>query len=180
MREEELVRCGQDGDASALEALAQLHRPFMYSLSGRMVGSSALRDELVQAGYIGLFQAVHRFDSACGVRFLTYAVPWILGEMRRALRDQLNNTQMLSFEESVLPDGRTLEETISGSDDADFGYVDLRMALSKLSSEEQILICLRYYRDRSQAETALIMRKSQSQISKLERRALDRMRCMLS
>ena len=53
-------------------------------------------------------------------------------------------------------------------------------AMEQLAAQEQILICLRYYRDKSQAETASILGKSQSYISKTENRALEKLRVLLA
>jgi len=59
-------------------------------------------------------------------------------------------------------------------------HIDLRLALAKLSTEEQIVICMRYYRDKTQRESAVLLGKSQAQISKMERRALNTLYGLLS
>lgn len=59
----------------------------VYSCARRFVGRGAEYDDLVQAGSMGLVKAVDGFDEERGLRFSTYAVPVILGEMRRLFRD---------------------------------------------------------------------------------------------
>ena len=76
-------------------------------------------------------------------------------------------------------EGLSLYDVFAGSDGMNIPYLDLRMAISRLNKEEQMLICLRYFRDRSQKESAVIMGKSQTQISRIECRALDTLRMML-
>jgi RNA polymerase sporulation-specific sigma factor len=59
----------------------------VYSCARRFVGRGVEYEDLVQAGSMGLVKAVDGFDEARGLRFSTYAVPVILGEMRRLFRD---------------------------------------------------------------------------------------------
>ncbi len=66
----------------------------MLSILQRFTGRSELMDDLFQVGCIGLVKAVDNFNTELGVRFSTYAVPMIIGEIRRYLRD--NNTIRVS------------------------------------------------------------------------------------
>ena len=56
---------------------------------------------------------------------------------------------------------------------------DIRFAIDSMNQEEQKLIMLRFFRDKTQQETACLLNKSQAQISKMERRALDHLRALL-
>lgn len=69
------------GDADALCALVRAHMPLVWSLARRV---PAPREDAFQAGCVGLVIAVRRFQPERGAAFSTYAVPFILGEMRRA------------------------------------------------------------------------------------------------
>lgn len=71
----------QAGDATALSALMRRHSPLVQSLCGRFMDC---REDAFQWGCIGLLRAIRGFDPRKGFRFSTYAVPVILGEMRRA------------------------------------------------------------------------------------------------
>ena len=59
----------------------------MYSVAKRFLGRGVEMEDLVQIGSIGLLKAIDHFDRSYDVRFSTYAVPMILGEIRRYLRD---------------------------------------------------------------------------------------------
>ena len=68
-------------------AFAEENVGLVRALVPRFLGRGFEYDDLFQAGCIGLMKAVERFDPALGYRFSTYAVPLILGEMRRLFRD---------------------------------------------------------------------------------------------
>lgn len=74
-------------DSGADAALVQRHLGLVGSVARRFSGLGYEHDDLFQVGCIGLIKAVERFDPAYGVQFSTYAVPLILGEIRRFLRD---------------------------------------------------------------------------------------------
>ena len=59
----------------------------VYALAGRFTGRGIEYEDLVQAGCMGLIKATDGFDESRGLKFSTYAVPVILGEMRRLFRD---------------------------------------------------------------------------------------------
>jgi RNA polymerase sporulation-specific sigma factor len=83
----ELVRRAQEGDKSARDQLVEANLRLVRSLVGRFASTGADPEDLYQLGCIGLLKAVERFDLSYAVRFSTYAVPLILGEIRRHLRD---------------------------------------------------------------------------------------------
>ena len=87
-----LAQRAVNGEDEAMTRLLEANRPLMLMLAGRLGATAALRDELVQAGAIGLMQAVRRFTPEAGARLTTYAVPWMLGEMKRTLRRALDGT----------------------------------------------------------------------------------------
>ena len=82
-----LLRAAQAGDYRAREALASGHQRLIGSIVRRFLISGRERDDLYQVGCIGLLKAIDRFDLDYGVCFSTYAVPLIMGEIRRFLRD---------------------------------------------------------------------------------------------
>ena len=82
-----LLRAYREGDAEAVERLAELNAPLVYSIAGRFTGRGADISDLVESGTIGLVKAMRTFDFSHGCVFSTYAVPLIFGEIRRFLRD---------------------------------------------------------------------------------------------
>lgn len=172
-----LIAQAQHGDKAAMETLLARFQPLLWSLSRRL-GSTAAASELVQAGSLGLMQAIRRYDEKQDVRLITYAVPWILGEMKRALRGM--QFRCLSLEDERGEESRSLADCLQGAGGVDLERVDLRLAMQRLPQDAQTLICLRYFRDHTQAETARLLHKSQTQISRMERRALDQLHAILT
>ena len=83
---EALLRDSANGSKSAREKLIAGNLKLVLSIVGRF-GTRDNPDDLFQVGCIGLIKAIDHFDLSHGVRFSTYAVPMIIGELRRYLRD---------------------------------------------------------------------------------------------
>lgn len=90
----ELLKKAHDGDADAREELISGNLRLVLSVIQSFSGRGENPDDLFQVGCIGLIKAVDNFDVSLDVKFSTYAVPMILGEIRRYLRD--NNTIRVS------------------------------------------------------------------------------------
>ena len=84
----------QAGDMSARESLIQGNLRLVLSVIQRFSNRGEYVDDLFQVGCIGLIKAIDNFDLGQNVRFSTYAVPMIIGEIRRYLRD--NNSVRVS------------------------------------------------------------------------------------
>jgi len=84
-----LRRYARERRPADLDVLVQRYRPLARSLARRYRGSSVGRDDLEQAAWLGLVMALQRFDPKRGCAFSTFAVPTILGEIRRQHRDTL-------------------------------------------------------------------------------------------
>ncbi len=84
----ELLRAYRErGDQQARDRLVELHLPLVHALARRYAGRGEPLDDLVQAGSIGLIKAIDRFDLDRGVELSTYAIPTIVGELKRHFRD---------------------------------------------------------------------------------------------
>ena len=90
----DLFRRIQNGDTDARETYIKGNLRLVLSVIQRFSGSSENIDDLFQIGCIGLIKAIDNFDLSQNVKFSTYAVPMILGEVRRYLRD--NNSIRVS------------------------------------------------------------------------------------
>lgn len=84
---EELLKKAQAGDREARDALVEGNLRLVLSVTQRFLGRGENPDDLFQVGCIGLLKAVQNFDATKEVRFSTYGVPMIAGEIRRYLRD---------------------------------------------------------------------------------------------
>ena len=82
-----LLLRAKDGDAQAREQLIEGNLRLVLSVVGRFDKRGECPDDLFQVGCIGLIKAISNFDPGKNVRFSTYGVPMIAGEVRRYLRD---------------------------------------------------------------------------------------------
>ena len=93
-RKRELLARAREGDQSAREELILGNLRLVLSVSGRFNPKHDTGDDLFQVGCIGLIKAIDNFNLDMNVRFSTYAVPMIIGELRRYQRD--NNAVRVS------------------------------------------------------------------------------------
>jgi len=83
---EELLKAIKEGDQAAHEKFVLANIRLVLSVVQRF-GNKADSDDLFQVGMIGLLKAIDNFDASFNVRFSTYAVPMVIGEIRRFLKD---------------------------------------------------------------------------------------------
>lgn len=95
-----LIADSQSGDDAARDELVMSNQRLVWAVVQRFLGRGYEPDDLFQIGCIGLMKAVDKFDLQFDVRFSTYAVPMIIGEIQRFLRD-----------DSTLKISRSLKET---------------------------------------------------------------------
>ena len=82
-----LIMKSQQGDKEARDTVFEENAGLVYSVAKRFLGRGVEMEDLIQIGSIGLLKAVDHFDSSYDVKFSTYAVPMIVGEIKRYLRD---------------------------------------------------------------------------------------------
>ncbi len=198
--------------------------PLVHKLANRFRGRGVEYEELYAAGCVGLVKAVDRFEPERGLCFSTYAVPVILGEIRRLfrdggsvkisrslkelsvkaarLRDQLsaNGEPRISDIAQALgvtpeeaaealcagippvsldhggEDGEPLPVPSASGEDALIDRLALRQCLSELSVEDREILMLRYFRRKTQCETAQILGMTQVMVSRRERKLLKELR----
>ena len=83
----ELIRKAKAGDNLALDLLTEMNLPLVSSISKKFLNRGYEYDDIFQIGCIGLVKAINNFDDSFNVKFSTYAVPMIIGEIKRFLRD---------------------------------------------------------------------------------------------
>ena len=81
------IKLAQSGDREAMNELVERNMALVRSIVKKYLNRGTEYDDLYQIGSMGLVKAIKNFDSSYGVRFSTYAVPMIAGEIKRFLRD---------------------------------------------------------------------------------------------
>lgn len=233
-RTQELIRQAKEGDRQAKEILLQENSGLVWSVVRRFHGRGVEMEDLYQIGAIGLLKCIDKFDFSFEVKFSTYAVPMIIGEIRRFLRDDgtikvsrslkelavkakkmqeklqqetnrevtlLELAQALDVEvEQLVPaleskreveslnapisqqDDLQIQDKLAAKEDGEqvINRLCLMDALDSLEVKERQIIVLRYFEDRTQTEVAKRMGISQVQVSRIEKKVLERMRKRLS
>ena len=158
-----LLRRAKDGDSAARERLVEGNLRLVLSVLQRFSGRGENADDLFQVGCVGLLKAIDNFDISQNVRFSTYGVPMIIGEIRRYLRDN-----------SAIRVSRSMRDT---------AYRVLQ-AREKLQREQQreptveqiarerLILALRYSDGKTQMEVSGEIGISQAQVSRLEKNAI--------
>lgn len=83
----ELIMLAKEGDRLAQSMLVESNIGLVWSIVRRFQNRGHETEDLFQIGCIGLIKAINKFDTSYDVRFSTYAVPMIIGEIKRFLRD---------------------------------------------------------------------------------------------
>lgn len=206
--------------------LVEANVRLVHSCCKRFVGRGIEYDDIFQVGCIGLMKAADGFDDSRGLCFSTYAVPTIMGEIKRLFRDNGTIKVSRSLKELSLKVQREKELIEKAGDEATVFLLAKRLqtepeeiiealevsrqilsltyedengigeyqlpsesyeneicsriliddAISRLNSEEQEIIRLRYFSEKTQTESADILGISQVQVSRKEKRALEKLR----
>lgn len=83
----ELLTLAKKGDQKALNRLIEMNLALVSSISKKFLNRGYEYEDIYQIGSIGLVKAINNFDPSFNVKFSTYAVPMIIGEIKRFLRD---------------------------------------------------------------------------------------------
>ena len=105
-----LIRRAKTGDMQAKEQLVTENTSLLKSILRRYLGKGAEYDDLFQLAAMGLLKAIAGFDESFGVRFSTYAVPMIAGEIKRFLRDDGSVKVSRAMKKSAREMNRYIEE----------------------------------------------------------------------
>ncbi|MEZ0291301.1 MAG: sigma-70 family RNA polymerase sigma factor [Solirubrobacteraceae bacterium] len=167
---------GQVRDTTDRRRRIEANLPLVRALALRFArrGGEPL-DDLVQAGCIGLIHAVDRFDPGRGA-FESFAVPTITGEIRNHLRDRGGIIRAPADRSPqiapIAEDDAPLADPIPGAEDR----IAVAAALRTLPLHERRVVVLWLYGGRSQRRIAAEVGLSQIHVSRLLRRALERLR----
>jgi len=186
--------CTRDDDLEARERLIEQQLPLVESLARRYTHRGERLEDLVQVGTIGLIKAVDRYEPTRGVEFAAFAVPNILGEIKRHLLHRDPTAAELAaaanLDESELVEAMRAEQArvplsltdVSPAVSADemFDASEDRLLISgglrALHRHERQALRLRYFDDLTQDEIAARLGISQTQASRLIESGLAKLR----
>ena len=195
----------KNGDIDAKTELINGNLKLVLSILRGFNRSDINLDDLFQVGVIGLIKAIDNFDLSYGLKLSTYAVPLIVGEIKRYIRD---NTQLrvsrsikdlayqitcaldslkdpTSIFEPIYNDGGDtiyLFDQIADNKDKNSDkdmLISLRKSLLKLKKREKEILLERYIVGKTQMEIANNLGISQAQVSRLEKSALANLKKMI-
>ena len=179
------------GDPAAKRLLIEHNLRLVVFLSKRFESTGINLEDLISIGTIGLIKAVNTFNSAKNIKLATYASRCIENEILMYLRKRGAQRSELSFDEPLNTDwdgNELLLSDILGTDgdevsrplEDDAERAMLRRAVSALSEREREIISLRFGlgcgREYTQKEVADLLGISQSYISRLEKKIIERLR----
>lgn len=170
------------GDRHARAQVIEENLPLVHSLARRFSRPSEPLDDLVQVGAIGLIKAVDGFRTDRGRELGPYAVPTIVGELRRHVRGRPACDARAQGRPPAtlgLPDDESLEAEPQLEADRSEARALVRAGLQALEPRERRIVALRYYADLSQQRIGEEVGLSQVQVSRVLSAALDKMRATL-
>lgn len=179
------------GDERAKQTLVEHNLRLVVYIARRFENTGINIEDLISIGTIGLMKAIGTYRLEKKIKLATYASRCIENEILMYIRKTANQKAEISLDEPINMDGEgnelllsdilgTDEDTISRPLEEDVDKAILRQALETLPPREQEIVFLRYglegRRELTQKEVAQTMGISQSYISRLEKRILQRLR----
>ena len=228
------IKRAQDGDRFELDRLIRQNNGLIWSIVKRFANRGYELEDLYQVGCIGFIKSIKRFDTSFDVKLSTYTVPYILGEIKRHIRDdgpikvsrsikelnvkirELQKEYLIkkgkeitieemskilkvskeditiaiesakpieSIESKVFDDKGnktvTLADKISTQKDEQeliTNKIVIKDLIKDLEDKDKEVILLRFYKEKTQTQIAKILGISQVQVSRIEKRVLEKMR----
>ncbi len=189
--ERECIRRLAEGDAGVRAVLIERNLRLVVYVAKRFDSSGTGLEDLISIGTIGLIKAINTFDAEKNIKLATYASRCIENEILMFLRKSASRKGEISLDEPLNTDWDgnelLLEDVLGTQEDLILQPLEdeaernmLRTAVDRLSPRERRIITLRYglygCREKTQKEVADDLGISQSYISRLEKRILNRLR----
>ena len=189
--EKDLIFEVQNGNQEAFELLIKQNSGLIWCIVKKFYGRGYDLEDLYQVGSIGFIKAIKRFNLEYNFKLSTFAVPYILGEIKRYIRDD----GIIKISRSMKKDCKIIVESINESftengyeekaeriifkNDEQTKIVDrltLDDIVNKLSLRDRTIIKLRYFKEKTQDQVAKILGISQVQVSRIEKKILNNMK----
>lgn len=181
----------KEGDMTAQEILIRKNMRLVAHMVKKYTSSDIEMDDMISIGTIGLIKAIKSFDINKGSRFATYAAKCIDNELLMTLRSNKKRSKDISLNEPIGTDKEgnevTLIDFVEAQNNDVYKIVELKQevswlkdAIRKLSDREKQVIALRYGlyggTEKTQMEIAQILGISRSYVSRIEKKALSKLR----
>jgi RNA polymerase sigma-B factor len=158
-------------------ALVERYLPLARQLARRYQRPDEPLEDLVQVASLGLVKAIDRFDPAREVAFSSYAVPTILGEIKRHFRDRTWAVRVpRDLQELALRAERAVTDLTRDLHRQPSARATIAQLMRTITPREREVLRLRFEEDLTQAEIGEIIGVSQMQVSRLIRQAVARLR----
>ena len=189
--EARLLEASASGDPEARNKLVEHNLRLVVYIAKRFDNTGMDMEELVSVGTMGLIKAVRSYNGDKKIKLATYASRCIENEILMYLRKMVKTRNEVSLDEPLNVDwegNKLLLSDVLGTDggevykemEADVEKNILREIFSKLDERDRAIICMRYglygVRERTQKEIADMMNISQSYISRLEKKIIDKLK----
>ena len=183
------------GDLEARNILIERNLRLVAHIMKKYYSQTADQEDLISIGTIGLIKGITTFDASKGAKLATYAARCVENEILMHFRSQKKSSQDVSLSDCIEggSDGSPLERMDVISDDCDLlemvtsreSVVQLRKAVAScLTDQERLVITLRYGLDgklpKRQREVAEVTGISRSYVSRIEKRALEKLKAALA
>ena len=176
----------ENGDQNARQEIITAYQPLVYKLVARLSVSSELVMDLIQEGIIGLIEAVESFDHQRRVRFSTFAVYRIRGRVLNYLKQDFK-LDLISLDHSVDEDGQSLLEKLANKglsleNQVEEKYLkkEVMGAVDRLPKREQEIVKALLFTCEDVKDVAAKFEISQGHLYRIQRKAIRRIRGMLS
>lgn len=189
--EGKMISLNENGDILARNILIEHNLRLVVYIAKRFDNTGMDMEELISVGTLGLIKAVKSYNSEKKIKLATYASRCIENEILMFLRKMVKTRYEMSLDEPLNVDwegNKLLLSDILGTD-SDQIYKDmensvekntLKELFSRLNKRDRMIICMRYglygAEERTQKEIADMMNISQSYISRLEKKIVDKLR----
>lgn len=181
----------QQGDPHARGELISHNLRLVAHIIKKYYANTSDQEDLISIGTVGLIKAVDTFDCGKGVRLSSYAARCIENEVLMHFRSSKKSAQDISLNDSIdndkdggpltIIDVLSTEDTIFDDLDRKIKTEQLYTHLQKLPPREREILCLRYglggTEPRTQREVAAKLGISRSYVSRIEKKALETLRC---
>ena len=189
--EARLLEASASGDSEARNKLVEHNLRLVVYIAKRFDNTGMDMEELVSVGTMGLIKAVRSYNGDKKIKLATYASRCIENEILMYLRKMVKTRNEVSLDEPLNVDwegNKLLLSDVLGTDggevykemEADVEKNILREIFSKLDERDRAIICMRYglygVKERTQKEIADMMNISQSYISRLEKKIIDKLK----